>query len=103
MFKSRLHIFEFKKTDPQLAFLASKDRIYTYNDLNKFTAYFQDILIQKSDSLKWPVAFLSEPSEMMGLAIAACWNLGVPFIPLNPKATQEEIEENRNQQRTQAM
>ncbi len=66
--------------------------MYTYNDLDRFTAFFQDILIQKSDSLKWPVAFLSESSDMLVFSIAACWQLGVPFIPLDPKLTQEELE-----------
>lgn len=93
MFKSRLHIFEFKKSTPDYVFLASKDGMYTYGDLEKFTAYFQDILIQKSDSLKWPVAFLSDSSDMLVLSIAACWQLGVPFIPLDPKLPQAELEE----------
>jgi O-succinylbenzoic acid--CoA ligase len=92
VFKSRLHIFEFKKTAPDFVFLASKDGMYTYNDLDRFTAFFQDILIQRSDSLKWPVAFLSDSSDMLVFSIAACWQLGVPFIPLDPKLTQEELE-----------
>ncbi len=92
MFKSRLHIFEFKKTAPDFVFLASKEGMYTYNDLDRFTAFFQDILIQRSDSLKWPVAFLSESSDMLVLSLAACWQLGVPFIPLDPKLTTEELE-----------
>jgi len=92
VFKSRLHIFEFKKTAPDFVFLASKDGMYTYNDLERFTAFFQDILIQKSDSLKWPIAFLSESSDMLVFSIAACWQHGVPFIPLDPKLTQTELE-----------
>jgi len=92
VFKSRLHIFEFKKTAPDFVFLASKDGMYTYSDLDRFTAFFQDILIRKSDSLKWPVAFLSDSSDMMVFSIAACWQLGVPFIPLDPKLTQSELE-----------
>lgn len=92
MFKSRLHIFEFKKAAPDFVFLASKEGMYTYNDLDRFTAFFQDVLIQRSDSLKWPVAFLSDSSDMLVLSIAACWQLGVPFIPLDPKLTTKELE-----------
>ncbi|MCG8372938.1 MAG: AMP-binding protein, partial [Balneolales bacterium] len=92
MFKSRLQLFEFKKTDTQYVFLASKHGMYTYSDLNRFTAFFQNILIEKSDSLKWPVAFVSESSDMLIFSIAACWKLGIPFIPLNPKLSQEELE-----------
>lgn len=93
MFKSRLHIFEFKKTAPQLAFLASQHGMYNYKDLERFTAFFQDILIRRSDSLKWPVAFLSESSDMLVFSIAACWQLGVPFIPLDPKTPQAQLEQ----------
>lgn len=93
MFKSRLHRFEFKKTAPQYAFLASEHGMYTYNDLDRFTAFFQDVLIQKTDSLKWPVAFLSDSSDMLIFSIAACWKLGVPFITLDPKLPQQEIEQ----------
>jgi O-succinylbenzoic acid--CoA ligase len=92
VFKSRLHIFEFKKADPQLAFMASQHGMYTYRDLERFTGFFQDILIRKSDSLKWPVAFLAESSDMLVFSIAACWQLGVPFIPLDPKTPQDELE-----------
>lgn len=92
VFKSRLHIFEFKKNDPQLVFLTSQHGMYTYRDLNRFTAFFQDILINKADSLKWPVAFLSDSSDLMVFAIAACWQLGVPFVPLDPKTPQDQLE-----------
>ncbi len=92
MFKSRLHIFEFKKTDPELVFLTSQHGMFTYSDLDRFTAFFRDIVETKSDSLKWPVAFLSESSDMLVFSIAACWKLGIPFIPLNPKLPQKELE-----------
>lgn len=94
MFKSRLHTFEFKKTVPELVFLTSQHGMFTYSDLDRFTAFFQDVLEKKSDSPKWPVAFLSESSDMLIFSIAACWKLGVPFIPLNPKSSQSELEAN---------
>ena len=92
MFKSRLHMFEFKKTDPELVFLTSQHGMFTYSDLDRFTAFFQDQVEQKADSVKWPVAFLSESSDMLIFSIAACWKLGIPFIPLNPKLSQKELE-----------
>jgi O-succinylbenzoic acid--CoA ligase len=85
-------MFEFKKTDPELVFLTSQHGMFTYSDLDRFTAFFQDLVQQKADSMKWPVAFLSESSDMLIFAIAACWKLGIPFIPLNPKLSQEELE-----------
>ena len=93
MFKSRLHIFEFKKTDPQLVFLTSQHGMFTYSDLDRFTGFFQNILQEKSDSLKWPIAFLADSSDMLVFSIAACWKLGIPFIPLDTKSTKEELEQ----------
>ncbi len=71
--------------------------MFTYSDLDRFTAFFKDILERKSDSLKWPIAFLSESSDMLVFAIAACWKLGIPFIPLNSKLPQEELERQINE------
>jgi O-succinylbenzoic acid--CoA ligase len=67
--------------------------MYTYSDLERFTGFFLDIIKQKSDSLKWPVAFLSESSDLLIFSIAAAWKLGIPIIPLSPKLTQTELED----------
>ncbi len=93
MFKSRLHIFEFGKAEPQKVFLTSVHRMYTYSDLERFTGFFLDIIKQKSDSTKWPIAFLSDSSDLLIFSIAASWKLGIPIIPLSPKLSQKEIEE----------
>ena len=93
MFKSRLHMFEFGKSEPQKVFLTSEHGMYTYSDLERFTGFFLDIIKQKSDSLKWPVAFLSESSDLLIFSIAAAWKLGIPIIPLSPKLTQTELED----------
>tara|TARA_R110002096_G_scaffold339522_3_gene532866 strand:+ start:14815 stop:16296 length:1482 start_codon:yes stop_codon:yes gene_type:complete len=92
VFKSRLHTFEFKKNTPEKIFLASEQGLYTYKDLTRFTAYIENLISVKGDSLKWPVAFLSESSDMLIFAIAACWKLGIPIIPLSPKISQAELE-----------
>ncbi len=92
MFKSHLHIFDLAKSTKEVAFLSSVKGDYSYRDLDRFTGYFQEILKEHSDSLKWPVAFLSESSDELVLAIAACWRLGVPIIPLNPKSNQKQLE-----------
>ena len=97
MFKSRLHIFEFKKSKPQEVFLVSQHGMYTYSDLDRFTAYFHDIVVKHADSLKWPVAFFAESSDVLIFAIAACWKLGIPFIPLSTKLKDEELDEYLNE------
>ena len=92
MFKSRLHRFEFKKGDTPHVFLSSQHGMYTYSDLDRFTAFFKDLVEKKADSLKWPVAFLSESSDVLIFCIAACWKLGIPFIPINPNVKNEELK-----------
>ena len=86
-------MFEFGKSEPQKVFLTSEHGMYTYSDLERFTGFFLDIIKQKSDSLKWPVAFLSESSDLLIFSIAAAWKLGIPIIPLSPKLTQTELED----------
>merc|ERR1711965_1020512 len=75
VFKSHLHIFDLAKSTKEVAFLSSVKGDYSYRDLDRFTGYFQEILKEHSDSLKWPVAFLSESSDELVLAIAAGWKL----------------------------
>ena len=55
MFKSRLHMFEFGKSEPQQVFLTSEHGMYTYSDLERFTAFFLDIIKQK-----FPLNYLHE-------------------------------------------
>lgn len=86
-------MFEFGKSEPQKVFLTSEHGMYTYSDLERFTGFFLDIIKQKSDSVKWPIAFLSESSDLLIFSIAAAWNLGIPIIPLSPKLSQKELED----------
>jgi O-succinylbenzoic acid--CoA ligase len=86
-------MFEFGKTEPQKVFLTSENGMYTYSDLERFTGYFLDIIKQKSDSTKWPIAFLADSSDLLIFAIAASWKLGVPIIPLSTKLSQNELED----------
>lgn len=85
-------MFEFGKSEPQKVFLTSEHGMYTYSDLERFTGFFLDIIKRKSDSIKWPIAFLSESSDLLIFSIAAAWNLGIPIIPLSPKLSQKELE-----------
>jgi O-succinylbenzoic acid--CoA ligase len=85
-------MFEFGRTEPQKVFLTSEHGMYTYSDLERFTGYFLDTIKQKSDSTKWPVAFLADSSDLLIFAIAACWKLGIPLIPLSPKLSKNELE-----------
>lgn len=86
-------MFEFKKKETPHVFLSSQHGMYTYSDLDRFTAFFKDLVEEKADSLKWPVAFISESSDMLVFCIAACWKLGIPFVPINPNIKNEELQE----------
>lgn len=96
MFRSRLHSFEFKRKNQPDVFLTSKHGMYTYSDLERFTAFFKDLVEEKADSLKWPIAFIAESNDLLIFALAACWKLGIPFIPINPKAKDKELQEYLN-------
>ena len=89
---SRSETYEFKKPDPGLNFLASTKHTYTYEELDRFLIFFKDLISEKSSSLRSPIAFLSESSDEFIFSIAACWKLGIPFIPLNPKLTSTKLE-----------
>ncbi|MDR9417468.1 class I adenylate-forming enzyme family protein [Gracilimonas sp.] len=97
MLKSRLHRFEFKKNKkPQQVFLSSQDGLYTYSDLNRFTAFIKDLVKEKTGYLEQPVAFISSSSDPLVFSIAACWRLGIPFIPINTNSTDNELKEYLN-------
>jgi len=73
--------------------MTSQYGMFTYRDLHRYTAYFQSVIKEKADSEKWPVAFLSESSDLLIFSVAACWNLGIPFIPLSPKLSDRELQD----------
>ncbi|HKK25921.1 MAG TPA: hypothetical protein VJ941_09855, partial [Gracilimonas sp.] len=72
--------------------MSSRHGMYTYSDLDRFAAYFQDLVEDNGDSLKWPVAFIAESSDVLVFCIAACWKLGIPFIPIDPNAKNGDLE-----------
>jgi O-succinylbenzoic acid--CoA ligase len=86
-------MFEFRKKETPQVFLSSQHGMYTYSDLERFTAFFKNLVEKKADSIKWPVAFISESSDMLIFGIAACWKLGIPFIPINPNIKNQELQE----------
>ena len=78
---SRSETYEFKKPDPDLNFLASTKHTYTYKELDRFVIFFKDLISERYNSLKSPIAFLSESSDELIFSIAACWKLGIPLYP----------------------
>lgn len=93
MFKSRLHSFEFAGAETPRVFLTSKQGMYTYSDLRRFCGFFSDITRAGDDENRPLVGFLAESCDELVFAIAACWQLGIPFVPINPSVTDAELEE----------
>lgn len=88
-----LKIPTFAQPDAENLFLASKNGLRTYAELTLFCDFFLQFLIDFDHDLKKPVGFLASSSDELIFCIAACWQLGIPFICFNPKATEAELLE----------
>jgi len=76
---------------PNSPFLKSESGSYSYSDLAIYTRQFEHILYNHDLDNRQPVAFLSGTTDELVLSIAACWNLGVPFIPISPNVTNSKL------------
>src|SRR5699024_7166559 len=63
-----------------------------YGDLINFENFFLQFLFDYDHDFSRPVGFLSSSTDTLIFAIAACWNLGIPFTPFSPKATALELK-----------
>ncbi|MDX1587219.1 MAG: class I adenylate-forming enzyme family protein, partial [Balneolaceae bacterium] len=82
----------FASPDAENLFLASKNGLRTYAELSLFSDFFLQFLIDFDHDLKKPVGFLASSSDELIFCIAACWQLGIPFICFNPKSTDQELQ-----------
>lgn len=92
-----LKIPTFAQPDAENLFLASKNGLRTYAELTLFCDFFLQFLIDFDHDLKKPVGFLASSSDELIFCIGACWQLGIPFICFNPKATEAELLEQINE------
>jgi O-succinylbenzoic acid--CoA ligase len=76
---------------PNSPFLKSESGTYSYSDLTIYTQQIKHIFKNHDLDDHQPVAFLSGTTDELVLSIAACWNLGVPFIPISPNVTKSEL------------
>lgn len=83
---------EFSAPDAENLFLASKNGLRTYGELSEFCDFFLQFLVDFEHDLSKPVGFLASSSDDLIFCIAACWQLGIPFVCFNPNATDNEIE-----------
>lgn len=84
-------MFEFREKRKHDFFLSSKEGMYTYSDLERFSGFLKDLYQEKCETENAPVAIISSSNDTVIFTLAACWQLGIPFIPLNPKSKSAEL------------
>lgn len=72
-------------------FLGSSFGLHSYNDLRQFQRFFLQFLFDFDHNFEKPIGFFAPSSDTLIFAIAACWNLGIPFVCFDIKATSDEI------------
>lgn len=87
------HIPTFKSPRSDSLFLGSSFGLHSYGDLEQFQRFFLQFLFDFDHDFNKPVGFLAPSSDTLIFAIAACWNLGIPFIPFDTKASSKELNE----------
>nr|WP_205719982.1 AMP-binding protein [Fodinibius halophilus] len=60
--------------------------------MKQFECFFLQFLFDFDHDFDKPVGFIAPSSDTLVFAIAACWNLGIPFISFNRHATSSELE-----------
>jgi O-succinylbenzoic acid--CoA ligase len=87
----------FEDARPDDLFLGSSFGLHSYGDLMQFQRFFLQFLFDFDHNFDKPVGFLARSSDTLIFAIAACWNLGIPFVPFDTKAISEELNEQMDQ------
>jgi len=72
-------------------FLGSSFGLHSYGDLKQFERFFLQFLFDFDHNFEKPVGFLAPSSDTLIFSIAACWNLGIPFVSFDMKATSNEL------------
>lgn len=86
------NIPSFKSPRQDNLFLGSSFGLHSYDDLKQFEHFFLQFLFDFDHDFEKPVGFLAPSSDTLIFAIAACWNLGIPFVSFNNKASSEELQ-----------
>ena len=73
-------------------FLGSSFGLHSYGDLKKFERFFLQFLFDFDHNFEKPVGFLAPSSDTLIFAISSCWNLGIPFVSFDTKATSDELD-----------
>lgn len=77
--------------DSDLHFLASENELYDYGNLYSFTAWLKKQLEDFDINEQHPLLLFAGSSDVQVFAIAACWLLRIPILPLSPSMTDQEL------------
>ena len=78
-------------------FLESMDNAYLYDDLRQFEHYFLEYLTDENYDLDQPLGLWASSSDELVFLIAACWRLGIPFVPFDPELSGKELSKQLGQ------
>lgn len=87
----KIQIPTFDSPRPEDLFLGSSFGLHPYKDLKKFQRFFLQFLFDFDHDFDKPIGLLAQSSDTLVFTVAACWNLGIPFVPFNPKASKEDL------------
>jgi O-succinylbenzoic acid--CoA ligase len=82
----------FDRPSEEDLFLGSSFGLHSYGDLERFKKFFLQFLFDFDHDFDKPVGFLALSSDTLIFAIAACWDLGIPFVSLSTNATPKELK-----------
>jgi len=83
MSNNSYHTPTFDTPLPIASFLETRNTSYLYDDLRQFEHFFYSYL-EKNNLTNGPIGLHLSSSDELLFLIAACWRLGIPFIPFNP-------------------
>lgn len=81
----------FPLPDSGALFLRSEKARYPYASLYGYSQVLGERLQASDMPAGQPVALLSESSDELVFALASCWLLGIPFMPLSPNIPENEL------------
>lgn len=81
----------FETPNPDHLFLGSSFGLHSYKDLKQFQRFFLQFLYDFDHNFDKPVGFLAPSTDTLIFSIAACWQLGIPFVIFDSKAPSQEL------------
>ena len=78
-------------------FLESAKNAYLYDDLRQFEHFLLKYLTVEDYQFNQPLGLWTTSCDELVFIIAACWRLGIPFVPFDPELSSDELSEHLQQ------